>query len=484
MTHAAWTEIRATDAAAFVRNTLFAPSRTLPVVALTTSVSTGRPWIDAATLAAELGDHAQVVMLESGDATWALSAALPARLDVFGGAARIWWPGLTEKSDPFDHVLLMMRDPNQAAFARARILSAVLGGDSTAARWGSWRPTKDGMPVRPQESSSSPHRPASDLDGPDPWQRIADGYAAGDVVPGRVFRIEPRYVLVELLPGASVIVHLSELDYTWVRDPAELFAVGERVNVLLLELEPAVRRGVGSIKRALTASPRAGISLQPDDAPYLDAESAEESAAHLRRSLQREQSVALEQREELEAAVADRQQLAEECQDLKQQVANLRKELRSVLDRNADLEKRIARELDPLTSENAFLTAVRVEHARRCDEDDRIWHPLTRMRVGRQFLERLRELDGIEIEKVVEVCAQVASNRAREISGRAMHELTAGGGGHAVSRASDGAKAWRCALQVGTPSARRLHWWVVPHKQGETIEFASVATHDDFSIPN
>src|SRR6516165_7692751 len=113
MTHAAWTEIRATDAAAFVRNTLFAPSRTLPVVALTTSVSTGRPWIDAATLAAELGDHAQVVMLESGDATWALSAALPARLDVFGGAARIWWPGLTEKSDPFDHVLLMMRDPNQ-----------------------------------------------------------------------------------------------------------------------------------------------------------------------------------------------------------------------------------------------------------------------------------------------------------------------------------------------------------------------------------
>lgn len=40
-----------------------------------------------------------------------------------------------------------------------------------------------------------------------------------------------------------------------------------------------------------------------------------------------------------------------------------------------------------------------------------------------------------------------------------------------------------CALQVNTPSARRLHWWAIPGKAGQTIEFASVGLHDDFSIP-
>jgi hypothetical protein len=50
-------------------------------------------------------------------------------------------------------------------------------------------------------------------------------------------------------------------------------------------------------------------------------------------------------------------------------------------------------------------------------------------------------------------------------------------------RSADGARAWRCALQVNTPSARRLHWWSVPGSEGATIEFASVAVHDDFSIP-
>ena len=80
-------------------------------------------------------------------------------------------------------------------------------------------------------------------------------------------------------------------------------------------------------------------------------------------------------------------------------------------------------------------------------------------------------------------CAQVACNRAHEIQGRFVHELTEGVAGRSTVRQSDGAKAWRCALQVGSPSARRLHWWSIPQKDGVTIEFASVAVHDEFSIP-
>jgi hypothetical protein len=126
---------------------------------------------------------------------------------------------------------------------------------------------------------------------------------------------------------------------------------------------------------------------------------------------------------------------------------------------------------------------VRVEHARRCDEADRFRYPLARMRVGRAFLDSLRALEGLEPAKVVEVCAQVANGRAHEVAGRSVHELTAGETGKAIVRATDGAKAWRCSLQAGSPSARRLHWWSIPGPSGVTIEFASVAVHDEFSIP-
>lgn len=34
-----------------------------------------------------------------------------------------------------------------------------------------------------------------------------------------------------------------------------------------------------------------------------------------------------------------------------------------------------------------------------------------------------------------------------------------------------------------SPSARRLHWRSIPQKDGVTIEFASVAGHDEYSIP-
>jgi len=305
----------------------------------------------------------------------------------------------------------------------------------------------------------------------------------GDVVPGRVFRIDPRYVLVELLPGAGVRVPLAEIDYTWVRDPAEILKVGERVNIELLELDPPAGRGIGSIKRALLAPPRAGVSLRPGEAPYFGSEGAEENEAHLRRALQRDQETLRAQSEELESALDDRQRLAKHNEELKQQCASLRKELRSAEDRLEAMEARVAGDLDPLASENAFLAAVRVEHARRCDEADRSRYPLVRMRVGRDFLASLRALESLDVGKVVEVCAQVASGRAHEIPGRAVHELTDGGTERSIVRLSDKAKAWRCALQLGSPSARRLHWWIVPGTGGASIEFTRVVVHDDFSIP-
>lgn len=502
MSTGSWIRIEAAQARQFAEETLLARERILPVVGLSTLPGEQYPWIDADRLAFELAGRALVVVLETGHATWALSAALPRRLDVFGGAVRIWWPGLERDSDPLEHVLFLIRDERAAEHARARILTAILssthagsleagaapGAASAVAHAAALvanapAPASVATPVRLERTAAWTGTPPAPSALPDAWARIAEEYHIGDIVPGRVFRLDARYALVELLPGAGVIVPLAEIDYTWVRDPAEVLNAGERVNVQLLELDPHARRGLASIKRALGAKPRGGIALRRGDPPYCGAESAEESDAQVRRALTREREIQHKQGEELEGALDDRRRLAQLCEELKAQAVSLRKDLKRAEDRARVLEAQFAAQLDPLASESSFLAAVRVEYARRFDESDRQRYTLLKLRVGRAFLDSVRKLQGIDLDKVVEVCAQVACERAHEISGRSVHELTAGVAGKSITRAADNAQAWRCALQVGTPSARRLHWWRIPHKEGATIEFASVAVHDEYSIP-
>jgi len=317
-----------------------------------------------------LGDRAEVVLLDTGDATWALTAALPRRLDVYGGAARIWWPGLTREADPLDHDLYLIRDERGAGRAQERILASILGEAPTAATWA----VGETSPPWPSPPSASPRGRSGDaaarVAAPDPWARIAAEYHVGDAVPARVFRLDPGFAIVELLPGAGVLVPLREIDYTWVGDPAEVLAIGDRVNVLLLELDPAARRGLASIKRALLATPREGLSLHPGGEPYLGAESVEETDAHLRRALQRERDINGKLNEELEAALDNRQRLARQCEEHKQQAATARKELKGAEERMRSLEAQVAAD-DPLASENSFLAAVCVQYARRLDKSDR-----------------------------------------------------------------------------------------------------------------
>ncbi len=90
----------------FVDEELFDPRRASPIVAITSRPPDGDWSLDPAVLAERLGSHASVVCLATGEATWTLSECLPPRLDVYGGAARIWWPKLARESDPFDHPLL------------------------------------------------------------------------------------------------------------------------------------------------------------------------------------------------------------------------------------------------------------------------------------------------------------------------------------------------------------------------------------------
>ena len=59
----------------------------------------------------------------------------------------------------------------------------------------------------------------------------------GDVVPGRVTRIEKFGAFIELAPGLDGLAHVSELRWSRVADPTEVLTVGEHVRVKIVKVE-------------------------------------------------------------------------------------------------------------------------------------------------------------------------------------------------------------------------------------------------------
>ncbi len=136
--------------------------------------------------------------------------------------------------------------------------------------------------------------------------------------------------------------------------------------------------------------------------------------------------------------------------------------------------------------EASFIDEIESEWMNRLTVDDRKEWPLREIRIHPNFLLSLDDLlqgGGIARDKVIQVCAEVACDRAREIEGRQVHPLRTDRGAESPQRvrATDGAKAYRCALQRETPQARRLHWWRIPGV--DAIEFAHAGLHDDESCP-
>lgn len=80
--------------------------RDRPIVCVTSRDGEVDPAMDPDELRAIVGTGVDIYFVPTGPATRALEAALPARLQVFGGATRIWWPRVSGKSDPGDHPLI------------------------------------------------------------------------------------------------------------------------------------------------------------------------------------------------------------------------------------------------------------------------------------------------------------------------------------------------------------------------------------------
>lgn len=89
----------AEDAAALADHLLH-PGRSTPVVVVTVAAGATAPYADVERLSAELAGLAEVFVLATGAQTWALAARLPARTEVYGGAARAYPTTTDWQQDP------------------------------------------------------------------------------------------------------------------------------------------------------------------------------------------------------------------------------------------------------------------------------------------------------------------------------------------------------------------------------------------------
>lgn len=129
-------------------------------------------------------------------------------------------------------------------------------------------------------------------------------------------------------------------------------------------------------------------------------------------------------------------------------------------------------------AEQGFRYRVLTRWATRTLPSEQHDRPLPDYFIGPRFLDSLNRLEGIKEEKVADVVFEIITGLAPQIPSREVHHLRTGSGGDDPVRIrDDGAVAWRASLQVNTPSARRIHYWILPNGD---IELARVATHDDF----
>ncbi len=85
----------------------------------------------------------------------------------------------------------------------------------------------------------------------DPWKNVKDKYKVGDKVKGKVLKVNPFGLFVELDNEIHGLAHISELSDKSIQDAAQVAKVGDQIEFKVISLDPQEHRLGLSIK-ALT----------------------------------------------------------------------------------------------------------------------------------------------------------------------------------------------------------------------------------------
>ena len=76
----------------------------------------------------------------------------------------------------------------------------------------------------------------------DPWEASAAKFSVGTRVVGRVARMQPFGVFVELAPGIDGLIRTADLSLRRINDPSEVTTVGEEIEVIVVNVDTKQRK--------------------------------------------------------------------------------------------------------------------------------------------------------------------------------------------------------------------------------------------------
>lgn len=96
----------------------------------------------------------------------------------------------------------------------------------------------------------------------DPWEKAVEKYHVGQIVRGKVVRLNSFGAFVELDPDIQGLCHISELAHKMLNHPSEAVKEAGEYTFKILSIEPAEHR-LGLSKKALEEPPAAAGARQP-----------------------------------------------------------------------------------------------------------------------------------------------------------------------------------------------------------------------------
>ena len=290
------------------------PGRRWPVVVVTVPAGQEEPFADPEKIKEDVGDLAEVVVMPTGDISWAFSIAMPQMTQVYGGAGRVYpvdhhWVSKPSRSrlrfaySPQDRAritehlindaleaaltagLLESRSAPGARVRRGEVLGVIgsravvtLDDAALATVWEEL--TLPGVPldrllVKGQSVTGS-HDPVSmrldlrqELRGilaADAAVAVTRAYRIGDVVLADVAAVTDESVTVRLLPGLPVEAPREAVTSNPRDSLTGLFTIGEVIACRLVGADPPVLR-LDDVDDEET--PKPAPSLLPGGPPWL-----------------------------------------------------------------------------------------------------------------------------------------------------------------------------------------------------------------------
>ncbi|MGZ8571362.1 MAG: 30S ribosomal protein S1 [Actinomycetota bacterium] len=90
----------------------------------------------------------------------------------------------------------------------------------------------------------------------DPWKEFERTSQAGSVITGQVTKLVPFGAFVRVAPGIEGLVHISEISHEHVDSPESVLAVGQEVEVKVIDVDVTRRRVSLSMRQVSAPPPR------------------------------------------------------------------------------------------------------------------------------------------------------------------------------------------------------------------------------------